>query len=414
MDTETPPPGDHWIVHSSPAPTGRTDTVTPWFGLWDTYFAITYLVTTGLVIVSPGTSTGRATAIGALTVAVIWYATLGRTRVRHRVTSTGGIGFAIGLLVLYTVAVAGNVSAAWALFAVAPVLMLSLPMPWQILAVAVAHSVPPLAVWWLGGSGAEVAAIVPIPLLGMVSSVFSGLWISRVIRQSRERACLIEALERQREQIADLSHQAGIAAERERLAREIHDTLAQGLTSIIALSEAASCAVDDTPRLARRHLELLGRVARDNLAEARDFVTGGTPPGLRDASLTQALRRQAEAVAEAGGLTVRCALDEDGPVLPMPVSVVVLRAGQELLANVTKHAGADTVEVSLRHEAGAVRLVVADDGAGFAVDGPTTGFGLRGLTARVGEVDGKLRVDSSPSVGTTVEVTIPLEVPGDV
>jgi signal transduction histidine kinase len=387
---------------------------TRWFALWDGYFAISYAVTTVLLFTTHGDQARRAIAIGALTLAVPWYAALGRGLMLHntvhRTVSRRNIVFGLGLFALFAVATVFDISGSFALFAVVPMLMMALPTTSAIAVVLLASLMPVTVVWLTGG---DIGTVLPISLLGIALSVLLGLWITRVVRQSRERAELIDELRRSREQLARLSHEAGISAERERLAREIHDTLAQGLTSIISLVQAAESEVTYAPQLALQHLGLAGRVAKDSLAEARDFVAALTPPALRESSLVQAVRRQAEGLEAEAGLTVRCSVRGADRPLPMAVSVVLLRSVQEAFANVRKHAKqARNVDVVLVFEEASVRLLVRDDGQGFedlpvARDGG--GFGLRGMQARAREINGVATVSSRPGQGTTIEVTVPAE-----
>ncbi|MFF8960079.1 sensor histidine kinase [Streptomyces sp. NPDC014894] len=383
---------------------------TRWFGLWDGYFAISYLVTTILLFTSGGAAAHRAVAIGALTLIVPWYAGLGRRLMIHRTAGRRNVVFSVGLFVLFAVAGTADLAGSFALFAVVPMLMMSLSMPPAIVFVMLANLWPVTVVWLRGGEfDPHILAVLPTSLLGIALSVLLGLWISRVVQQSMDRGDLIRELRDSREREARLSHEAGIAAERERLAREIHDTLAQGLTSIIALVQVADSEVEESPDRARAHLGLAGRVAQESLAEAREFVAALTPPALRESSLVQAVRRQARLLTAETGLEVRCAVEgEEGP-LPTAVGVVLLRTVQEAFANVRKHAReARTVEVLLAHGDDAVRVVVRDDGAGFRADGEHDGFGLRGMRARVEEIGGTASVASRPGEGTVIEVSVPL------
>ncbi|MGW6869828.1 histidine kinase [Streptomyces sp. NPDC054901] len=397
-----------------------------WFGLWDGYFAVSYLVTVVLLFTSDEDQVRRAFAIGALTLIVPWYAGLGRKPMIRRTHGRRNFVFAAGLFLLFAFSGTLDLGGCFALFAVVPMLMMSLPMPPAIVLVVLANLWPVTVVWLRGGQfDPHILSVLPISLLGTALSVLLGVWITRVVQQSSERAVLIDELRRSREREAHLSHQAGISAERERLAREIHDTLAQSLTSIISLVQAAESEVAVNPERARSRLGLAGRVARDSLDEARGFVSKLTPPALRESSLMQAVRRQGDLLMEETGLTVRCTARGEEQPLPMAVSVVLLRSAQEAFANVRKHAGeARRVDVLVAYAPEAVRLVVRDDGAGFDAEawrgappaggaedggnGARGGFGLRGMRARVREIGGMVQVDSGPGAGTTIEMTVPL------
>ncbi|MFC5828763.1 sensor histidine kinase [Nonomuraea insulae] len=255
--------------------------------------------------------------------------------------------------------------------------------------------------------------MLPISLMSFALSILLGLWIKRMTQQSKERARLIEELRRSQARVARLSHEAGISAERERLAREIHDTLAQGLSSIISLVQAAESKMRDEPDHAAGHLSRAGQVARESLAEARDFVATLTPPTLRGGSLVQAVRRQADGLIAETGLDVRTSVHGEEESLPMPVNVVLLRTVQEAIANVRKHAErARTVDVAVTFEPDAVRLLVRDDGKGFTPDDAREGYGLRGMRARLAEIDGTVTVSSRAGEGTAIEVRVPVAVAG--
>jgi signal transduction histidine kinase len=230
-----------------------------------------------------------------------------------------------------------------------------------------------------------------------------------VIKQSERRAELIAELDQTREELAQANHAAGAMAERERMAREIHDTLAQGMTSIVMLAQAAQAEL-----AAGRPTDKLAAIedtARENLAEARALVAAFTPVALAESTLTEVLRRQAERFRTETGVDVQVRLDlpdEDVAALPAGQQVVLLRAAQEALANVRKHAGAEHVLITLGASAGDIRIEICDDGRGFepaAVDG--AGFGLAAMRGRVEESGGTVEVVSTPGGGTRVQVLVP-------
>jgi signal transduction histidine kinase len=240
----------------------------------------------------------------------------------------------------------------------------------------------------------------PISVMTAATSVWLGVWIDRVVVQSQERAALIAELESSRAEVARLSHETGVATERARLAGEIHDTLAQGFTSIITLLQAAD------PELADERLALAVRTARENLAEARSLVAALAPAALTAGSLPDAVRRQANRFAEETGIPATYRVTGHTRELPTVVEVVLLRAAQEALTNVRRHAGAHEVAVLLAFAPDSVRLVVRDDGRGFDT-AAAAGFGLPGMRARAEQVNGALTVHSDPDTGTLIEVEVP-------
>ncbi len=268
----------------------------------------------------------------------------------------------------------------------------------------------------VGLSGPAVRDVILSMSVALVVSLLLGLWVGQVIQQSTQRAELIGELERARAELGEAEHAAGVLAERERLAGEIHDTLAQGFTSIIALAQAERARLasggDPAPRLG-----VLEATARDNLAEARALVAAFAPVDLDGADIEQALRRLASRFTTETGVPVRVEVAGGGADGRngatrgrAPVStahaVVLLRASQEALANVRRHAGAAEVVLRLT-TAPAPALEVVDDGVGFDSSEQGGGFGLDGMRRRVEASGGRLSVDSSPGQGTRVRVSLP-------
>jgi signal transduction histidine kinase len=249
--------------------------------------------------------------------------------------------------------------------------------------------------------------------ISLLFSLLLGVWISRIIDQSRDRAELIAQLEAARTQLGEADHARGVMAERERLAQEIHDTLAQGYISIVMLAQAASAGLTKDPQRAADRLAMIEEVARVNLAEARALVAAFSPVDLEGSSLPDALRRLTERFAAQTGLALDVDLADGVAHLARDQEVVLLRAVQEALTNVQRHAGARRVVVRLMVDAAGVRVEVKDDGVGFAADAAGDGYGLAGMRGRVAQVGGELDVDSSLGAGTRVVVRVPVtqEVP---
>jgi signal transduction histidine kinase len=207
-------------------------------------------------------------------------------------------------------------------------------------------------------------------------------------------------------------------AERERMAREIHDTLAQGMTSIVMLAQAASVELGrGGVEGATARLAAIEDTARENLAEARALVAAFTPVALSEATLTEVLRRQAERFAAETGVDVQVSLDlpdSDVAALPQAQQVVLLRSAQEALANIRKHAGATQVRITLGLSDGRVWIEIRDDGSGFAPTTVSNGFGLAAMRGRVEESGGSVEVESEPGRGTRVQVLMPATAQEDV
>ncbi|MFF1919866.1 sensor histidine kinase [Streptomyces sp. NPDC058221] len=227
----------------------------------------------------------------------------------------------------------------------------------------------------------------------------------RALAQRDERAALRAELKSTQLELAEVYQRQGAAEERERLAREIHDTLAQGFASIIVLAEAArSQLAVDTERSAQQ-LRSIEQTARENLAEARVLVGAAPSSGVASGSVAATLRRTLDRFTEDTGLTVTAELTDIE--CDQPTRIALLRCTQESLANVRKHAAASTVGVVLARQPGAVELEVTDDGRGFVVE-DSHGFGLDGMRRRLAEFGGGLTVTSSLGDGTRVLATIPL------
>ncbi|WP_285616340.1 sensor histidine kinase [Kineosporia sp. NBRC 101677] len=259
------------------------------------------------------------------------------------------------------------------------------------------------------------AARVTLPVM-LVSTAFSsalGLWISRIIDQSAERAGLIQELEKARAELGAAYHTQGVQAERERLAREIHDTLAQGYTSIIMLSQVAQAALDSgrpaDPGKLRERLNLIEDVARENLGEARALVAAFAPVGLDGATLADAVRRLVSRFGAETQIASEVTVDGELTGLTRDLEVVLLRSAQEALANVRRHSGAASVTVRLVGDENHVRIEICDDGKGFDVWGKNRplGFGLTGMRDRAQACGGELLLISSPGKGTRVTVRVP-------
>lgn len=204
--------------------------------------------------------------------------------------------------------------------------------------------------------------------------------------------------------------EAAVLEERQRLAREIHDTLAQNFTSIIMHLEAAENAWTTDPALAQAFLDRARRVARDGLSEARRVVWALRPDILSRANLPQALERVSLRWSEETGIPAHVAVTGMPYPLPGDGDVVVIRAAQEALANVRKHARASRVDLTLSYLDDRVILDVQDDGVGFdsTTLERTVGFGLRAMRERVEARGGTLIVESTPGEGTTVVVSLPI------
>lgn len=234
-----------------------------------------------------------------------------------------------------------------------------------------------------------------------------GLFLTGVVNQSGQRRTLIEELTAARHELGRAQHRAGAAAERERLARDIHDTLAQGYTSIVMLAQATDVALD-TGKLddARRRIAQIDDTARENLAEARSLIAAMQPPALEGRSLDAALQRVVERFQRDTGIASTLTIDGGARAHSANVDVVLIRAAQEALTNVKRHAEAKHVVVQLCGRDDQTVLEVRDDGVGFDPTAMGAGYGLDGMRARAAEVGGSVSIHSGAG-GTLVRVIVP-------
>ncbi|MGZ0146723.1 sensor histidine kinase [Kribbella sp. WER1] len=236
--------------------------------------------------------------------------------------------------------------------------------------------------------------------------------------RSQARADTIEELKQAHEENAALQAQllvqareAGIADERRRLAAEIHDTIAQGLTGIIAQLQAVANTSD--PDVIQDRVGRANELARHSLGEARRSVQNLAPAGLSYDGLPEAMRKTVDQWSERTGVPAEFTLTGTPQHLHGEFSATLLRITQEALANVSKHAAATRVGVTLSFMDDEVTVDIRDDGKGFdPLDLParsgTGGFGLEGMRARAERIAGSLTVEAEPGFGTAISAHVPL------
>ena len=232
----------------------------------------------------------------------------------------------------------------------------------------------------------------------------------KILRDVTERKQAEEARQRQSERLAEKTRQAAILEERNRLAREMHDTLAQGFTGIMMQLEVVAALLPESARQAREHLALAHDLARDSLAEARRSVQALRPTTLEQADLAAALARLAEEMTATTPLDVTFHIQGARRPLPREMERQLFRIGQEALTNALRHAQATRMDVELGFHLKHVRLRVWDNGRGFEVEKAASGstLGLLGMRERAVQVGGALGIESRPGHGTTVTVQAPI------
>lgn len=243
---------------------------------------------------------------------------------------------------------------------------------------------------------------------------------NRVLEQSQQRGPMIDELadangrlEATMAENAGLhaqllvqAREAGVVEERQRLAGEIHDTLAQGLAGIVAQLEAAEQARGDPAELSR-HLTQARALARSSLTEARRSVRALRPEQLERASLPEAIDELARAWSVRSAVPVDVETTGRPTPLGPAIEAAIFRAAQEALSNVAKHGAASRVHLTLTYLDDALLLDVADNGSGFDPAAHTHGYGLVAMRQRLAGVAGHLTVESAPGAGTTINAAVP-------
>jgi signal transduction histidine kinase len=379
-----------------------------WHWLWETYVVgLCAAACVGVVMLNHRFPGNVPVAVAALIGMALCVLVFGRGIIRAAEPSWRAAVFLAAVIGLWIVALSASSVAVAAIPAIYPLVFATLPLAAALVVTTVVNITPLIfALLFPGPSWPNLPLAVAITLIGVIAAPVIGTVIITSLRQREKLAALVAELAATRAESARLSREAGAAAERERLAREIHDTLAQGFTSIVALAQAVEPELDSDTEAAKRHVELIRSTARENLAEARAMVAELTPAALDEGSLPAVIGRQCERLSAETGVAVNMRSDDELPFLGMATDVVLLRAAQEAFANIRRHAQASRVSVELSRSDGCVRLSVADNGIGLG-DEHTEGFGLRGMRTRAAQVGGIMSVTPTPGGGTTVNVEVP-------
>lgn len=272
--------------------------------------------------------------------------------------------------------------------------------------------------------GLDNTAIPPVSLIRLLVFLLTGTMISALtgaLQQTTHKW-------RHVEETAEQAREYAVLQERNRLAREIHDTLAQGFTGIVIQLEAAEDSLHDDPEEAQAHIARARTLARESLAEARRSVQALRPHLLEQRDLAFALKYYVEQMTAGTPVLAEVIVEGTPPTnLSNDIEGHLLRVGLEALTNTLKHANALHVRVQLTFSPNGVHLSVTDDGDGFDTstaaawlgadallsdrDMTEQGFGLAAMRERAERIGGRLRVESSPGKGCAVSVTIPAATP---
>lgn len=327
--------------------------------------------------------------------------------------------FFVGLLALCVTLM--TYSEIFLVFTVAGFFHSYLLRPWPlgvlgVLATSVALNGSAMRVW----TGPTPETLAEFILIVAVQTAAIGVGILLTARsepEERKREELVERLEAALHENAGLhaqliaqARESGAQDERQRLAGEIHDTLAQGLAGIITQLQAAERTASVRGET-EDHIARALRLARSSLTEARRSVQALAPQELGRAHLPEALRTLTERWSEDQGISAQMEITGTREPLSPAIEVSLFRVAQESLTNVAKHAEASRVGVTLSYTGAEVLLDVRDDGHGF-VQGAGTGFGLTSMRQRIRGIGGHVEVQSTPGEGTSVSARVPAIAPG--
>ena len=285
-----------------------------------------------------------------------------------------------------------------------PILFTRLPIRWAIVgAVFMTMTLLAAAFFSFNAERSALPTFILLGIMGLGAAIIIGSFINSLIKQSNERQRLIDELSQTRASLLKVEREAGILAERQRLAREIHDTLAQDFTSIIMHLTAARLSDSGTA-----HLQQAEQTAREGLEEARRMVWAMRPEQLEYSSLAESIENFAARWSAENAVSVSTAITGAPRPLGPEKEAALLRVTQEALTNIKKHAKAQCVNVTLSYMPDLVALDILDDGIGFE-KAEHQGFGLKTMRERVEELHGSLVIESQRGMGTAIAASLPLE-----
>jgi signal transduction histidine kinase len=247
--------------------------------------------------------------------------------------------------------------------------------------------------------------ILMIVLGLLIISTIIGAFISSIIIQSTDRQRLIDDLTRSRANLMRVEREAGRLTERQRLARDIHDTLAQHFTSVIMHLSAAK---HSNPESVQSEVQQAEDAAREGLTEIRRIVLDMQPEQIEKASLIEAVEELAARWSAENRVQVKMNVTGTPHSLPSSAETALLRISQEAMHNINKHAQAKNVNITFSFMEDLFVMDIADDGLGFEVSKIKNGFGMKTMRNRAEELGGTLTIESEQGIGTAIAVSIPI------
>lgn len=382
-----------------------------------------HLIAAVLTVIGVLRAIGEGTSVAAAVIAGV--AILACHTIGTVLPSGTGSGQAVrwwlaGFAVVWVAAVAVSAEFVWIAFLLWLLAGHLLPVRWGLALSALVLAVVIVAPI-LHHGGTNYATVFG-PLIGGVFAYGISRGYLQLFRDAAERERLVASLTRAQAEMAGLQdelalvqRETGAVAERTRISRDIHDTIAQALSSIRLLAHAGAGRTTDPD--AARTLHQVEALSGDSLADVRRIVAALAPAELEHNALAAALHRLLDRARDEAGLEAELHVDDGLPTLPTELEVALLRTAQSALANVRQHAHATRVVMSLIDSGGAVRLDIIDDGAGFDVpaweQSPEAGsgsssYGLRFSRARLRELGGGIDIESAPGEGTAISVHLPI------
>jgi signal transduction histidine kinase len=397
----------------------QKDVWVKWDWLWKALFYAAVMGSTWLMLLDDNRKAQIWAALLLTGVLLLWH--WGGMKLAYKksddVDDRAGFLFIvfIGIIVLWFALV--NISSAYyfTLFGLFGLIFRHLPLRYGVIAVLILTGF--IIYEQLAGATFSLAnPTIWIFLFTALGAIILGVWITAIIGQSTRRRQLIEQLEATQAELAAAERRAGILEERQRLARDIHDTLAQGFTSIVMHLEAADQALPDDLDTLQKHLDRARGTARTSLEQARRVVHALRPHLLDQRSLPDAIERTAVRWQEETGIPQTTTITGDPVPLHPDIEVTLLRATQEALANIRKHAQATVVQITLSYIDDVVVLDVQDNGVGAGAAGSdeaaasplSGGYGLQAMRERAEQCGGSVTLESEPGEGTTIVVSIPI------
>jgi signal transduction histidine kinase len=291
--------------------------------------------------------------------------------------------------------------------------MLTSPVPYRTVDV---RRDPRFRGWW-PSAHPQMRSFLGVPIVA-ASGIVGALYLTDKVgadefddadQQLIEMLAVHAALAIEKTRLYERSRELSIVEERNRLARELHDSVTQKLFGVTLTAEAAATVIDRDTTEAKTQIRRLQQLAREAMEELRSLIFELRPPAVETEGLATALRKHIDVLQRVHGHTVTLRLDEDSPPRG-DGDADVLRIAQEALQNALRHARADHVDVRLHAENGHLRLAVTDDGVGFDPADPALRarrLGLTSMEERARALGARLTIDSQPGSGTTVSLEVP-------